>query len=103
MRRIVAETEKLAYPYMKAFGFEESEVEPIVSKGLMELESTLERLEKLIASPSADDRKEMDDILHAMKGLLSQLGNQALSERVNELREEESIEHQCEVLRGLLY
>jgi hypothetical protein len=40
MQKIIDETEEMAYHYLKAFGFDEEEILPVVAKGKRDLENT---------------------------------------------------------------
>jgi hypothetical protein len=86
MKKIIRQTEKTAYDYLKAFGFEDEQIFPLVEKGKVDLEKTVLKLEGLLTdSPIAWD--EVDNALHAIKGLLYHLGNNALAERIDQSRD----------------
>jgi len=103
MQKIIDETEKAAYVYLKAFGFEENEIVPVVEKGLSDLENTLNKLRTLLASPEKENREKMDDILHALKGLLFQMGNHELAENIEALRGCEDRQKLYNSLNNLLF
>jgi len=104
MHNIMNETEQLAYTYLKAFGFEESEIVPVVAKGMEDLEMILTKLKTMLShSPGTHSMEEMDDVLHALKGLLSHLGNQELSEKIEALRAYEDMQALHQALNELLF
>jgi hypothetical protein len=103
MQNIIDETEKRAYIFLKEFGFNEDEVVPVVTKGIFELGNTLEKLRTLLVSCHEHDAEVLDDTLHALKGLLFQLGNHALAEKIEELRSNDDITEICKELNKKLF
>ncbi len=85
MKKIISETEVTAYNYLKAFGFEDEQITPLIIQGKKDLHKELTKLEVLLHADviSLDD---INDVLHALKGLLFQLGNHELAEKLNEIR-----------------
>ncbi len=85
MKKIISETEVIAYDYLKAFGFAEEQIIPLVDQAKKDLQENLTKLEILLH----EDTISIDDInhvLHALKGLLFNLGNHELAEKLNEIR-----------------
>ena len=103
MQKILDETEKLAYTYLKAFGFEENEIAPVVAKGLVDLETILNKLKTVFSLPHEAKKEEVDNVLHALKGLLFHLGNHDLAEKIETLRSYDDMEKLYEVLNDLLF
>jgi len=100
MQKIIKETEELAFAYLKAFGFEEDEILPVVMKGRHDLETTLEKLQEALGRDNVSDQ-ELDDILHSLKGLLFHMGNNDLAQQVDEIRHDtdrEALEQKLKVL-----
>ncbi|WP_294951290.1 hypothetical protein [Sulfurovum sp.] len=87
MQKLLDETEAKAYVFLKEFGFEEDEIVPIVAKGKRNLETTLKNFEQMLSLPEAYSHDEADSILHALKGLLAQMGNKEKAEETEALRE----------------
>jgi transcriptional antiterminator Rof (Rho-off) len=87
MKQIIERTEKVAYDYLKAFGFEEDKVDATVHKGITELENAFNKLTELINCNDLDI-EEIDNVLHYMKGILLQLGNVEDGKFVDLLRNE---------------
>ena len=85
MKKIISETEVIAYNYLKAFGFEDEQITLLIIQGKKDLHKELTKLETLMHADvvSLDD---INDVLHALKGLLFQLGNHELAEKLNEIR-----------------
>ncbi len=85
MEKIISETEVIAFDYLKAFGFTEEQVNTLVLQGKKDLYKELIKLKTLIyADPVSYD--DINNVLHALKGLLFQLGNHDLAEKLNEIR-----------------
>ena len=85
MKNIIKETEAIAYGYLKEFGFKDEQITPLVTMGKRDLNKELSKLKDLLA----DDVVVIDDVnnvLHALKGLLFQLGNHTLADQLNEIR-----------------
>lgn len=87
MKNIIKETEVMAYGYLKEFGFKEEQITPLIAMGTRDLNKELSKLKELLAEDVViiDD---VNNVLHALKGLLFQLGNHALADKLNEIRSE---------------
>jgi len=85
MKNIIHETEHLAYVYLKGFGFADEQIIPLVELGKKNLSEALEKLKKLL-NEEGYSLKDLDNILHAIKGLLLQLGNTQLAQELNAIR-----------------
>jgi hypothetical protein len=85
MKKIISETEVIAYDYLKAFGFKDEQITLLIIQGKKDLHKELTKLEALLHADvvSLDN---INDVLHALKGLLFQLGNHKLAEKLNEIR-----------------
>jgi len=85
MKNIILETEQLAYEYLKGFGFSDEQITPLVTLGIKNLSESLEKLKKLL-NEEGYSLKDLDNILHAIKGLLLQLGHTQLAQKLNAIR-----------------
>jgi len=85
MKKIISETEVIAYDHLKTFGFSEEQVIPLIDRAKKDLHENLTKLEILLHEDtiSIDD---INNVLHALKGLLFNLGNHELAEKLNEIR-----------------
>lgn len=101
MEKLITESEVIAFDYLKAFGFSDEQVASLIAQGKKDLEKELSKLEILIDSDdlSYDD---INDVLHALKGLLFQLGNHNLAEQLNEIRSDLQSKNALEEIRSLL-
>jgi len=91
MKKLLKETRQKAYLFLREFGFDEDDIEPTINKGLKELEETLAYLSDLIEHHS-EDKEEIENALHGLKGLLFQLGNHDVANTVEKLRYSESVD-----------
>ncbi|AKF24263.1 hypothetical protein YH65_01775 [Sulfurovum lithotrophicum] len=85
MKKIIRETEAIAYEHLKAFGFPEEQITPLVDRAKKDLQANLTKLEILLHEDTISI-DEINNVLHALKGLLFNLGNHALAEKLNEIR-----------------
>ncbi len=102
MKKIISETEVMARDYFKAFGFEDEQINALISVGKRDLEKELTKLERLLhADLTALD--DINNVLHALKGLLFQLGNHAVAEKLNEIRSHLDSEATIKEIAELLF
>jgi len=86
MSRLIETIQKSAIEYMREFGFESEQIDILIDKGKKDLTKALEKLEKEFAKESPSIQ-ELSDILHAIKGVLYNLGSHDLANHINEARE----------------
>jgi len=91
MQLLFEETRKRAYVFLKAFGFEDDELDPVIDKGLADLETSIESLSSCVESPESCTKEKLDAVLHGLKGLLFQLGNHHAANKVERLRYTEGL------------
>ncbi len=85
MQKLLNETKEKAYLFLREFGFEEDELEPVIAKGLLDLENTINHLAVVLEKENPED-EELDGVLHGLKGLLFQLGNHDAANKAERLR-----------------
>ncbi len=103
MEKIISETEVLAVESLKAFGFSDEQVDPLVTQGKKDLRIALTKLQLLLKADTID-YDEVSNVLHALKGLLFQLGNHDVAEKLTESRshlESENTLKEITLLLGL--
>ena len=95
------QTEEIGRAYFKAFGFTDAQINPLVLVGVKDINSTLDKIEVLLEEeyPSIET---LNTLLHALKGLLLQMGNDALGKKINEMRSHLSQEDMT-TLKALLF
>ena len=103
MKNIISETEIIAYDYLKAFGFSEEQISSLITQGKKDLDKELTKLETLLLHADTVPLDDMNNVLHALKGLLFQMGNHTLAEKLNEIRSNDEREIVLKELSELLY
>lgn len=102
MYSIVNETENIARAYFSAFGFKEEEIQSLMELGKKDMLKELDSLHELIQHRPSDI-EAINNRLHALKGLLSQLGNHKLSNQINTLRQNLEIEKNLQIIHNILF
>ena len=93
MDKLIDETVEIARKHFQGFGFEDEQIVPLLEAGKRDLTKELEKLRTLVAN----ERIDIDVLnlsLHALKGLLLNMGNSSAADKLTELREEEEISSQ---------
>ncbi len=85
MRKIISDTEVAARDYFKNFGFNEEQINTLIVQGKNDLNKELTKLEILL-SDETSSLADINNVLHALKGLIFQLGNYDVAEKLNEIR-----------------
>jgi hypothetical protein len=73
--------------YLTGLGFPEDQVIPLIEQAKKDLRTELARMDKIRRSPEPDI-EALDRALHAIKGLLFNLGNNDLAEKLEGIRTE---------------
>jgi len=98
---LIDETLQLASKKFADFGFKEEQVEQLLLSGKKDLEKEIEKLRVLIEEDGVDIGR-VNDCLHALKGLLYNMGNISAGDKMNELRNEKnSIDEIAEIKKIL--
>ena len=87
MEKLINETVEIARKHFQGFGFEDEQIEPLLEAGKRDLTKELNKLQTLLEN----ERIDIDVInlsLHALKGLLLNMGNSRVADKLTELREE---------------
>ncbi len=85
MEKLISDTEVIAFEYLKAFGFSEEQINPLVAQGKKDLYGELTKLKTLLDADNISI-EDINNVLHALKGLLFQLGNHDVADQLNEIR-----------------
>ncbi|WP_309496438.1 hypothetical protein [Sulfurovum sp.] len=86
MKNIINETEIIAQRHLSSFGFNEEQVSTLIVQGKKDLHKELVKLEVFL-NIDTDSLADINNVLHALKGLFSQLGNYKIAEQLNEIEE----------------
>ena len=85
MNKIISEIDTIADDHLTRFGFTQEQITPLVDQAKKDLQENLTKLEILLQEDTIPIDK-INNVLHALKGLLFNLGNFELAEKVNEIR-----------------
>ncbi len=98
---IIEKTERIGMEYLTGLGFPEDQVKPLLEQARKDLETEFTRLEELRTAPDPNAEK-LDKALHAIKGLLFNLGNHELAERLEAIRHEQDVDRMLRDLDTVL-
>jgi len=101
MENLIQITLMIARKKMKSFGFDDEQVKQLLASGERDLKTEFARLASLLEGPSTPE--ELNKSLHALKGLLLNMGNEKLAERLIELKEFDDFEGKKKQLRALIF
>ena len=83
MQKIIDETEVIAYNHLKAFGFKEEQITPLIIQSKKDLKKNLSQL-KILLQTETISLDAINNTLHALKGLFFNLGHHTLAEALND-------------------
>lgn len=102
MYKIIDDTEAIAYKHLQAFGFSEEQVTPLVNQAKKDMENELTKLKTLLDEDTVSI-ETLNNVLHALKGLMFQVGNHSVAEQINEVRSHLDSEKAIKEIRDLLF
>lgn len=103
MENIINETEAMAYDHFKAFGFNEEQINSLINQGKKDLQKELGKLKTLLSDSDKASLVEINNSLHALKGLFSQFGNHHIAEELNEIRSDDKSKAILKEISKLLF
>jgi len=88
MKQVIDETVGIAYKYLVTFGFTKTQVDTLVTQGKNELYATLEKFVTLqtVENITVSNLEEINELLHALQGLFSQMGHENMVEKLYEIQ-----------------
>lgn len=102
MKNIIDDTVVISYSYLKAFGFKDEQISLLIEVGKKDLHNELSKL-KVLMDADTISLEDINNVLHALKGLLFQLGNHELAEKLNEIRSNLDSKVSLEEISKLLF
>jgi hypothetical protein len=102
MEKIINETEILAFDYFKAFGFDDTQISQLIIQGKKDLHKELTKL-KILLHANTISYTDINNVLHALKGLLFQLGNHAVVDKLNEVKSQNESDTKLKEIALLLH
>lgn len=96
MQRIIETSMEMASNQFRSFGFKDEQILPLIESGRRDLTNELINLKGLLSSDNTD-RLSIDLSIHAIKGLLSTMGNKELARKLSSIHDEEDEESDIKV------
>jgi hypothetical protein len=87
MERLINETLQIARERFAAFGFKEEQIQKLLESGKQDLEKEIRKLNSLIEEENLDINL-LNQTLHALKGLLYNMGNTKAGDIMTDLKNE---------------
>jgi hypothetical protein len=91
MHHFIHKTEQLAYTYFKAFSFQDTVIKELLEIAIKEVKYELKKVEELIEAEYLD-KEALHSSFHALKGVLSQLGNHEIIRQIEAIETSSSDE-----------
>lgn len=99
--RLIETSLAMVRAQFSSYGFSQEQIAPLLEAGERDLGRELERV-KAIMSTEPPEREALDQALHAVKGLLLNMGNKEAAETFTELRHSLDSEQSLKEIRRLL-
>ena len=102
MEELIEETKRIAQARFQTFGFGEAQIEQLLASGERDLKKELAHLRELLMQEPCD-LDAINRSLHALKGLVLNMGNDDAAEKLSELRGSEDPQEKIETLKRLTH
>ncbi len=84
MQKLIDDTTEIARRHFGGFGFSDDQIETLLASGKRDLVKEFNKLKPLLEKEPVDI-EAINNSMHALKGLLSNMGNMALADKFIEL------------------
>jgi len=101
MEKLITETMSIASEKFKNFGFKEEQIDQLLASGKRDLEEEGKKL-KVLLNEDTPDIEKINQSLHALKGLLYNLGNTKAGDMMTDLRNDPDIADHIEKIKEIL-
>jgi len=101
MEDLISETLQIAREKFSAFGFKEEQIDQLLTSGRNDLEKELHTLAALLETEETDI-ENLNQSLHALKGLLYNMGNMEAGNIMNELRTEGKVSERIDEIKKIV-
>jgi hypothetical protein len=101
MERLIDETMQIAQKKFAAFGFKEEQIKKLLDSGRRDLEKEIGKLKSLIEEENVSI-DQLNQSLHALKGLLYNMGNTAAGDVMADIRSDTDIVVLAEKIKEIL-
>ena len=98
---LIEESLSIAAERFQKFGFGEAQIEQLLASGKRDLEQESEKL-KILLGESRPDTEKINQSLHALKGLLYNLGNTKAGDMMTELKNDIDTAEQLNRIKKIL-
>ena len=102
MSGLVEKSLDIAEEKFKNFGFSDVHITQLLSSAKRDLEGEIVKLEEALNSQEPDIEK-INHMLHALKGLLYNMGNIEAGDTMTELKNDSTVSEKIEKIRRTLY
>jgi len=100
MTELIETTIELAKKNFRSIGFKEEQIAQLVFLGRKDLEQEGENLKRILSNNEMDIQA-LNDSLHALKGLLSNMGNKQIADKLIELKGSDNIQLKIEQIKTI--
>jgi hypothetical protein len=101
MERLIDETMQIAQKKFAAFGFKEEQIKKLLDSGRRDLEKEIGKLKSLIEEENVSI-DQLNQSLHALKGLLYNMGNTDAGDIMMDIQTDSSIPDHIEKIKKVL-
>ncbi|WP_041672662.1 hypothetical protein [Sulfurovum sp. NBC37-1] len=101
MEKLITETMLIASEKFQNFGFKKEQIEQLLTSGKRDLEEESEKL-KILLDERTPDIEKINQSLHALKGLLYNLGNMEAGDIMADLKNNLDTAKQIEKIKKIL-
>jgi hypothetical protein len=102
MTTLINQTLEKAKDYLLDFGFSEDQVSGLLLQAERDLTKELTRAQ-VVFDTEPIDHEAVNNVLHAIKGLLFSLGSREMAEKIEALREEDAVSQDILEVKRLLF
>ena len=101
MFKLIEESLDIAVKKFKGFGFSDEQIEQLLASGKRDLEKETEKLRETLMNDPID-MEALSGVLHALKGLLYNMGNNTAGDMMVEMRSHGITPEEIETLKKLV-
>lgn len=103
MSRLIDDILLNAKSYFRGFGFDDGDIEYLLQKGRRDLEMLVQEVNSILESNPVD-MELLDKKLHALKGVIMQLGSSDIAMKINQMRDalnnQDTIDNLKEIIKS---
>jgi len=97
---IIETTLELAKEKFEKFGFKEEQINHLISSGRKDLEQEMSKLKEILSQTDIDTTT-LNNSLHALKGLLLNMGNSKIADKLIELKNSDDTQLKIEQIKSI--